>query len=66
MITQDCIHTNSVETDESLRRQIEIKKAQLQIARHSNMHLVAKTLQQQLEELDNNRNFNALMTLFDD
>ncbi|RUT01818.1 hypothetical protein DSM106972_064410 [Dulcicalothrix desertica PCC 7102] len=66
MITQDCVDVNSVETDESLRRQIQIKTTQLEIARHSNMHLVAETLQQQLDELDKNRNFNALMTLFDD
>lgn len=66
MIIQDCVDVNPVVTDESLRRQIQIKKAQLQIARDSNMHLVAETLQQQLEELDKNRNFNALMTLFDD
>ncbi|BDA73318.1 hypothetical protein RIVM261_015660 [Rivularia sp. IAM M-261] len=66
MITQDCVDVNSVETDESLRRQIQIRTTQLEIARHSNMHLVAETLQQQLDELDKNRNFNALMTLFDD
>ena len=65
MITQDCVDVNSVETDESLRRQIEIKTTQLEIARHSNMRLVAETLKQQLDELDKNRNFNALMTLFD-
>lgn len=66
MITQDYVDVNPVETDESLRRQIQIKTTQLEIARHSNMRLVAETLQQQLDELDKNRNFNALMTLFDD
>jgi hypothetical protein len=66
MIIQDCINTNSVQADESLQRQIQIRKIQLKIARDSNMFFVAETLQQQLEELDQSRNFNALMNLFDD
>ncbi len=66
MIIQDCVNLNSVQTDDSLQRQIQIRKIQLQIARDSNMYLVAESLQQQLDELDQNRNFHALMTLFDD
>jgi hypothetical protein len=66
MITQDCVNLNSVSANENLHRQIQIRKAQLQIARDSNMRFVAETLQQQLEELNQNLNFNALMTLFDD
>lgn len=66
MIIQDCVNLNSVQSDDSLQRQIQIRKIQLQIARDSNMYLVAESLQQQLDELDQNRNFHALMTLFDD
>ncbi|BAZ08626.1 hypothetical protein NIES4071_04310 [Calothrix sp. NIES-4071] len=66
MIIQDYINVNLTHTNETFHRQIEIKKTQLQIARDSNMRFVAETLQQQLDELHQDHNFNALMTLFDD
>ncbi|MBF2063040.1 MAG: hypothetical protein IGS39_01190 [Calothrix sp. C42_A2020_038] len=65
MLIHNCDFKNSVPTVDHLQRQIQIRKIQLKIARDSNMHFVAETLQHQLEELQDNSNFQALMSLID-
>jgi hypothetical protein len=57
---------NDIQALDRLEHKIHIRKTQLKIALESNMRIVAEALQQQLDELDHNSNFQALMSLFDD
>jgi hypothetical protein len=47
-------------------KQIKVKQTQLKIARESNMTFVAEVLEHQLEELQDESNFQAMMSLLDD
>jgi hypothetical protein len=47
-------------------KQIKVKQTQLKIARESNMTFVAEVLEHQLEELLDESNFQAMMSLLDD
>ncbi|AFZ01921.1 hypothetical protein [Calothrix sp. PCC 6303] len=64
MIAQD-LDSKAVAEDISMK-QIKIKQTQLKIARESNMTFVAEVLQHQLEELQDESNFQAMMSLLDD
>jgi hypothetical protein len=47
-------------------KQIKIKQTQLKIAQESNMPFVAEVLQHQIEELQQESNFQAIMSLLDE
>jgi hypothetical protein len=59
-------HHDSTDIENNLQRQIKTKKTQLKIAQENNMLYVAEALQRQLEELQKDSEFQALMSLLDD
>jgi hypothetical protein len=58
-------HQDSTSVVNNLQRQIKSKKAQLKIAQENNMSYVAQALQLQLQELEKDTEFQALMSLLD-
>ncbi|NJL60526.1 MAG: hypothetical protein HC903_00190 [Methylacidiphilales bacterium] len=66
------IQHDFIRTDNNLDRQIKIKRTQLRIAQEGNMPFVIEAIQHQLtklemggEDLQQDSNFNALMSLLD-